>query len=40
MRDLLASPPTAGAGFHGWLFRVARGLFTCRRDEADVCAIL
>jgi hypothetical protein len=40
MRDLLASPPTAGTGFHGWLFRVARGLFTCGRNEADVRAIL
>ena len=40
MRDLLASPPTAGTGFHGWLFRVARGLLTCGRNEADVRAIL
>jgi hypothetical protein len=40
MRDLLASPPAAGAGFHGWLFRVARGLFTCGRSEHDVHAIL
>ncbi|MBU3665540.1 MAG: hypothetical protein FGM15_06645 [Chthoniobacterales bacterium] len=39
-RDLLASPPTAGAGFHGWLFRCARALFTCGRDEGDIRQIL
>jgi len=26
LRDVLAAPPTAGAGVHGWLFRCKRRL--------------
>jgi hypothetical protein len=39
-RDLLACPPAAGAGFHAWLFRCARALFKCGRDEGDIRQIL
>jgi hypothetical protein len=39
-RDLLASPPAAGTGFHAWLFRCARALFKCGRDEGDIRQIL
>lgn len=39
VRDLLASPPRAGEGVHGWLYRVARVLHPYR-TEGDIEAIL
>lgn len=33
LRDLLASPPRAGTGMHGWLFRCARQLHAHRSQE-------
>jgi len=38
--DVLASPPRSGAGFHHWLFRAARALWKCGRDENEIAAIL
>ncbi len=39
-RDILSSPPPAGSGFHGWIFRAAKALSRCGRDEHDIRAIL
>jgi len=38
--DIISSPPRSGEGFHNWLFRAARGLWRCGRDENDVREIL
>jgi hypothetical protein len=38
--DILANPPRSGAGFHDWLFRAARALWKCGRNENDITAIL
>lgn len=39
-RDIISSPPPAGGGFHGWIFRAAKALSRCGRDEYDIRAIL
>jgi hypothetical protein len=39
-RDILSSPPPAGSGFHGWIFRAAKALSRCGRDEHEIRAIL
>jgi len=39
-RDILATPPPAGNGFHNWLFRAARALIKCGRDDGDILATL
>ena len=38
--DILATPPRSGEGFHNWLFRAARALWNCGRDENDIRAYL
>jgi hypothetical protein len=38
--DILTNPPRSGAGFHDWLFRAARALWKCERDENEIAAIL
>ena len=38
--DILATPPRSGEGFHNWLFRAARALWKCGRDEHDIRAYL
>jgi hypothetical protein len=38
--DILSAIPKAGEGFHGWLFRAARALWNCGRDENEIRAIL
>src|SRR4029453_11687553 len=38
--DVLANPPRSGAGFHDWLFRAARALWKCGRNENEIMAIL
>jgi len=38
--DILSAVPKAGEGFHNWLFRVARALWKCGRDENEIRAIL
>jgi hypothetical protein len=38
--DIIANPPRPGEGFHNWLFRAARALWKCGRDEPDIVAIL
>ena len=39
-RDILSAIPQAGEGFHNWLFRAARALWKCGRDENEIRAIL
>jgi hypothetical protein len=39
-RDIISSPPPAGSGFHGWIFRAAKALSRCGRGEYDIRAIL
>jgi hypothetical protein len=38
--DIIANPPRSGEGFHDWLYRSARALWKCGRDENDISAIL
>jgi hypothetical protein len=38
--DILGSPPRSGEGFHDWLYRSARALWKCERNENDISAIL
>jgi hypothetical protein len=38
--DILSAIPTAGTGFHLWLFRAARALWSCGRGENEIRAIL
>jgi hypothetical protein len=38
--DILATPPSAGEGFHLWLFRAARALWKCGRNANDIREIL
>jgi hypothetical protein len=38
--DILSAVPRAGEGFHNWLFRAARALWKCGRDENEIRAIL
>jgi hypothetical protein len=38
--DTVANPPQSGQGFHNWLFRAARALWKCGRDENDIREIL
>jgi hypothetical protein len=38
--DIIANPPRSGEGFHSWLFRAARALWKCGRDENDIRDIL
>jgi hypothetical protein len=38
--DIIANPPRSGEGFHSWIFRAARALWKCGRDENDIIAIL
>jgi hypothetical protein len=38
--DIISSPPRSGEGFHNWLFRAARALWKCGRDENDIREIL
>jgi hypothetical protein len=38
--DILSAVPKAGEGFHNWLFRAARALWKCGRDENEIRAIL
>jgi hypothetical protein len=38
--DIIANPPRSGDGFHLWLFRAARALWKCGRDENDILEIL
>ena len=38
--DILANPPRSGTGFHDWLFRTARALWKCGRNESEITAIL
>jgi hypothetical protein len=38
--DIVAHPPRSGEGFHLWLFRAARALWGCGRDEYEITAIL
>ncbi len=38
--DILSNPPRSGEGFHNWLFRAARGLWKCGRDENDIREVL
>ena len=38
--DILTTPPRSGEGFHLWLFRAARALWKCGRDENDIREIL
>src|SRR4051812_19738958 len=40
LRDLLASPPSAGEGVHNWLFRVARHLHVHYLDKAEMVRLL
>ena len=39
-RDIISSPPPAGSGFHGWIFRAAKALSRCGREDYDIRAIL
>src|SRR4029077_9221437 len=38
--DIVANPPRSGEGFHLWLFRAARALWKCGRNEDEIYAIL
>ena len=38
--DVISSPPRSGEGFHNWLFRAARALWKCGRDENDIRGFL
>jgi hypothetical protein len=38
--DIVANPPQSGEGFHNWLFRAARALWKCGRNEDEIYAIL
>lgn len=38
--DIIANPPKSGEGFHLWLFRAARALWKCGRDEYEIRAVL
>jgi hypothetical protein len=38
--DIIANPPRSGEGFHAWIFRAARALWKCGRNENDIRAIL
>ena len=38
--DIVANPPRSGEGFHNWLFRAARALWKCGRDENEIREIL
>ena len=38
--DIIGNPPRSGEGFHLWLFRAARALWKCGRDEYEIRAIL
>jgi len=38
--DIIANPPPSGEGFHNWLFRAARALCKCGRDENNIREIL
>jgi hypothetical protein len=40
VRDILSAIPESGQGFHWWLFRAARALWRCGRDENEIRAIL
>ena len=39
IRDLIGSPPAAGSGVHGWLFKLARQLHA-HRDEQEIIDLL
>jgi hypothetical protein len=38
--DILSAMPQSGDGFHSWLFRAARALWQCGRDENEIRLIL
>jgi hypothetical protein len=38
--DIIANPPRSGQGVHFWLFRAARALWRCGRNESEIQAIL
>jgi hypothetical protein len=38
--DIIANPPGSGEGFHLWLFRAARALWKCGRQEYEIRAVL
>jgi hypothetical protein len=38
--DIVTNPPRSGEGFHNWIFRAARALWKCGRDETDIGEIL
>lgn len=40
VRDMLAACPTAGAGVHNWLFRVARVLHPFYADKRELAALI
>src|SRR5262245_29649332 len=40
LRDMLASPPRAGTGMHGWLFRCARQLHAHYNSQEQICRLL
>lgn len=40
LRDMLASPPTAGGGVHGWLYRVSRQLHQHYSNKAEMARLL
>jgi hypothetical protein len=40
VRDIISAVPRAGEGFHSWLFRAARALWKCGRDENEIRAVL
>jgi len=38
--DIVSNPPQSPGGFHNWVFRAARALWKCGRDENEIRAIL
>jgi hypothetical protein len=38
--DIVSNPPQSPGGFHNWVFRAARALWKCGRNEIDIRAIL
>jgi hypothetical protein len=38
--DIISAPPPSGDGFHNWMFRAARALWVCGRNENEIRAIL